>query len=140
MFAGLQRPYDAGEGLELLLLGAEKWLRLEERDHLGEEVIPVPHDEHQTGVTVAAMVLSYPSAAESQLDQVEDLTPLGVLADVKFRYESPTDPRARISLDGDVEGTFSVDVTRNVGIQSFLLIDRTCRIFTVHCPKGIQPL
>ena len=38
-----------------------------------------------------------------ELDQVEDLTPLGVLTDVELRHELPTDSCTRVPLDGDVE-------------------------------------
>ena len=68
-------------------------------------------------------------------DTAKDLPAVSALADMELRYELPTDSRTRVPLNGDVEGPFSVDVTRNVGIQPFLLIDRTCRIVTAHCPR-----
>ena len=81
------------------------------------------------------MVLAYPSAAKPSHYQVKDLTPLWILADMELRDELPSGPRPGIPLDGDVERPFSVDVTRNVGIQPFLLIDRTCRIVTAHVQR-----
>src|SRR6266498_4333920 len=78
------------------------------------------------------MVIADSPAAETELDQVQDLTALGVLAYVKLRDELPTGPRPRVPLHGDVKRSFSIDITCNVGIQPFLLIDRTRGIVTAH--------
>jgi hypothetical protein len=129
------RPHDTSEGTEVLLLATQKGIRFEEGDHIPQEIITTADDEHESRVRRAAMVLLDPSTAEAVLNEVEDLTPLRVLADMELRHELPTDPRARISLNGNVEGSFSIDVARNVGIQPFLLVDRTCRIVTAHVGK-----
>ena len=71
------------------------------------------------------MVLSYVAAPETLSDQVQDLTTFGYLTHVKLRNQLPSERRARIALDGDVERPFPVDKASNVGIQPFLLIDRT---------------
>ena len=121
------------------MLGAQKWLRFEEGNDPFKQVITTADDEHQAGVLRAAVVRLDPSTAQAQLDQVEDLTPLRILTDVKLWYELPTGSRTEVLLDGDVKRAFSVDVARDVGIQSFLLIDRTCRIVTVHSPRVTTP-
>jgi hypothetical protein len=122
---GSHRPNDVGESVEVPLLAAQKGIRLEERDYLTQEIGSIANDEHESRVLRSAMVLLDPSAAQPVLDEVEDLTPLRVLADMELRHELPTNPRARIPLDGNVEGSFSIDVARDVGIQPFLLVDRT---------------
>ena len=129
------RPNDPSEHEEVLLLRAQEGLRLEERDDLPKEILTSPHDVDKCPVARPAMILSYPSAADPFADQVEDLTPLRALTDMELRHELPTGPRARVPLDGHVEGSFSVDVARDVGIQPFLLIGRTRRIFTAHARK-----
>ena len=49
------------------------------------------------------MVLADVSTAEVSTDEVKDLAPLGILADVKLRHELPTDPSARITLNSHVK-------------------------------------
>jgi hypothetical protein len=137
VLTSIHRSNNSGEDEEVLLLTAQKRLRLEEGNHLCQEIAPFPDHEHQSGVLRSAMVLAYPSAAEPSQYQVQDLTPLRILADMELRNELPLGPRPRIPLDGDVKRPFSVDVTRNVGIQPFLLIDRTCRIVTAHVQRVI---
>ena len=78
------------------------------------------------------MVLTNLTAAKATSDEVEDLTPFAVLADSELRYQLPTGPGACVPTDRYVERTFSIDETRNVCIQPFLLIVRTGWIFTVH--------
>jgi len=129
------RSDDTGEGQEVLQLAAHEWLRLEEGDHLRHQVIPIPDHEHQWRVRGAVMVLPDPSTAEPLPDQVKYLPAFRILADVELWNELPTNPRPRIPLNGDVEWPFSVDVSRNVGIQPFLLIDRTRRFVTSHVGK-----
>jgi hypothetical protein len=134
MFAPRQRLHDGGEGHELLLLCAQERMSFEERNDPGKKIIPVADDVHQGGVGRSAVVRLYPSTAKPTLDQVENLTTLGVLTDVELRNELPTGSRRRVPLNGDVKRTFSVDVARNVGIQPFLLIDRTRCVVTFHAP------
>jgi hypothetical protein len=126
------RPHDSSEDMEVLLLAAQEGIRVEEGNHLPQEIGSIAHDEHESRVPRSAMVLLDPSTAQAKLDEVEDLTSLRILAYVELRHELPTGPRARISLDGNVEGTFSIDVARDVGIQPFLLVYRTCCIVTAH--------
>ncbi len=71
------------------------------------------------------MVLPDAAAAEASRSQVEDLTALRVLADMELRDELPAGNRRCVPLYGDVERSLPVDETRDVGIQPFLLIDRT---------------
>ena len=126
------RSHDTSEDEKVFVLGAQKRLRFEEGDDPFEQVITTADDEHQAGVLRAAVVLTDPSAAEPPGDQVEDLTTLRRLADMELRHELPTGSRTRVPLDGYVERPFSIHEACNVGIQPFLLIVRTDRIFTAH--------
>ena len=47
---GSHRPHDAGEDEELVLLGTEEGLRLEEGNDPMKKVITVPDHVHQAGV------------------------------------------------------------------------------------------
>jgi hypothetical protein len=78
------------------------------------------------------MVLTNLAAAEATGDEVEDLAPLAVLADPELWYQLPTGPGACIPTDRYVKRTFSINETRNIRIQPFLLIVRTGWIFTAH--------
>ena len=78
------------------------------------------------------MVLTNLTAAKATGDEIEDLTPFTVLAYAELRYQLPTGPGACVPTDCYVERTFSIDETRNIRIQPFLLIVRTGWIFTVH--------
>ena len=78
------------------------------------------------------MVLTNLTAAEPAGDEVEDLTPFDVLADSELRDQLPTGSGAVVPTDRYVKRTFSIDETRNIRIQPFLLIVRTGWIFTAH--------
>src|SRR5713101_1693576 len=80
------------------------------------------------------MVLLDPAAAEPLPYQVENLPSFSVLTHMKLRYELPAGPGVLVPLNSYMKRTFSVDVTRYIGIQPFLLIVRTARIVTVHGP------
>jgi hypothetical protein len=47
VLASVHRTDDAGEDEEVLLFAAQKGLRLEERNHLSQEIVPIADDEHQ---------------------------------------------------------------------------------------------
>jgi hypothetical protein len=70
------------------------------------------------------VVLTDSTAAEPLPDQVEDLTSFGILAHVELGNELRPVPAPRTPLYGNVERSFSIDVSRYVGVQPFLLIDR----------------
>jgi hypothetical protein len=126
------RPDDAGECREVLTLRAQKGLSFEERNDPRQQVVPLADDQHQRGVVASPKVLANPSAAEALLDEVEDLTPFCVLADVELWNQLPSQCGAGIPADRHMERSFSVDEARDVGIQPFLLIVRTGWIFTAH--------
>jgi len=109
-------------------------LRLEEWDDPRQEVFPSTNHEHQRSVRTRSMVLTNLSAAKATGDEVKDLAPFEVLADPELRYQLPTGSGACVPTDRYVERTFSIDETRNVCIQPFLLIVRTGWIFTAHAP------
>ncbi len=78
------------------------------------------------------MILSDPSATKPFDDQVQDLSALRILAHMELGNELPSESGARIPLNGNMKRAFSIDITCDVGIQPFLLIVRTGRIFTAH--------
>ena len=115
--------HDGGELLEVRMLRGENWVSFEEWNHSFEQVVEIAHDEHES--TIPTAVRSKASATESLLDQLEHLSPVAVLADVELRNELKPDTTGRLALHRDREAAFSIDVTRDVAIQPFLLIVRT---------------
>jgi hypothetical protein len=135
VLAPLHRSHDEGEGLELPLFCAQKGVRFEEGDDPGQKVGSLSNHVYQRRVRGTGMIRPNPSAAEPPQDQVKDLTPLGTLTDVELRDELPAGNRRCVPLDCDVERSLPVDETRDVSIQPFLLIGRTCRIVTAHAGR-----
>ena len=97
--------------------------------------------ESAAGEVSGSVVAEDPTPVQSQATAVraavaraleEDLTPLGVLADMELWYQLPTGSGARAPTDRYVKRTFSIDETRDIRIQPFLLIVRTGWIFTAH--------
>ena len=80
------------------------------------------------------MVLLNPATTQSLPYQIENLPSFGVLTHMKLRHELPAGPGVPVPLYSHMKRSFSVDVTRYIGIQPFLLIVRTARIVTVHGP------
>jgi hypothetical protein len=120
---------DCGERVDVRLLCREQGVTFEEWDDTVEEVAAPTHHEDQR--SIASTVRSDGSAAKPLPDQLENLCPVAVLADMKLRYELKPDATARIALHRDREASFSVDVTRDVAIQPFLLIVRTRHVVTI---------
>ena len=120
---------DGGEFLELHLLGRENRVALEERNHALEQVVAIAHDEDECSITFA--VRSDVAATKSPTDQLQHLSPVTVLADMKLRNQLKPDATGRVALHRDREASFSVDVTRDVAIQPFLLIVRTRHVVTI---------
>ena len=136
MHATLHRPNDPGERDDLVLLAAHKGVAFEEGDHPLEEVLPPPNDQHIGVIVRLPMVLPERAAANALSDQVQYPDPSGVLAHAELRHELPTASRTWVPLQRNVKAAFSVDKSRDVGIQSFLLINRTCRIVTAPLTHG----
>src|SRR5262249_8751473 len=120
--------HDRRELLEVRSLRGENGVAFEERDHALDQVAPIAHDQYEG--TITAAVRSDATASEPFLDQSEDLSPVAVLADVEFRNQLKPDTTCRIALHRDRKAAFSVDVTRDVAIQPFLLIVRTRHVVT----------
>jgi hypothetical protein len=80
------------------------------------------------------MVLSDPTTAQPLLYQVKNLPSIRRSDSHELRYELPAGARAPVSLYSYMKRSFSIDVTRSIRIQPFLLIARTTRIVTVHSP------
>ena len=78
------------------------------------------------------MVLTNLAAAEALGDEIEDLTPFTVLADVELRQELPAEPCTAVAAHRYVKRAFSVDEPRDIRVQPFLLIVRTRHIVTVR--------
>ena len=135
VLTSVHRSHDGRKGLELLLLRTQKAVRLEEWDDPGQKVGSFPNHVHKCRVQGPGVIAPDPATAEPQSDQVQDLTTLLVLADAELRDELPAGSRRCVPLNGDVERSLPVDETRDVSIQPFLLIGRTCRIVTAHDGK-----
>ncbi len=90
--------------------------------------MPIQHDEHECPITFAVRPDS--AATQSLLDQTEYLSSVTVLADMELRNQLKPDATGRVALHRDREASFSVDVTRDVAIQPFLLIVRTRHVVT----------
>ena len=68
------------------------------------------------------------------LCHVQDLDSSLVLTYSKLRHELPSASCARVPLDRHVKTSFSVYESGYVRLQPFLLIGRTCHIFTTLHP------
>ena len=90
-----------------------------------KEILSASNNQHVRVVIRAFVVLTQQSAANRLPSQVKNLDSTDILTDSKLWHELPTDSRARISLNRDVETTFSIDKPGYVRLQPFLLIDRT---------------
>ena len=72
------------------------------------------------------------------LQENQNRSSFGILADVKLGHELPAESRGRIALDSDVEGSFPVDITSEVVVQSFLLIARRDQLRITHLSDCYQ--
>jgi hypothetical protein len=127
------RSHDAGELLKVRRLAGEKRGLLEERNNRLQQIDPPSHHEDNRTI-LFAIWLDVTATAEAGLDQLENLSPVTVLADVELGHKLKTSPARRIPVHDDREASFSVDIAGNVAVQPFLLIVRTRHIFTV--PRG----
>ena len=86
------------------------------------------NDEHQRLVALAIRL----DVATTQpiAYQLENLSPVAVLADVELWNELKPDTARSVVLHRDREASFSVYVTRDVAVQPFLLIVRTRHVVT----------
>ena len=130
---GIHCADDRGELLEVLLLRGQQRRGLEERDDTLEQVDALSHDEHDRSVS-ASVRLDVAAIAKPPADDLQHLSPVAVLADMEFGYQLIAGLARRIPVYDDREASFSIDVTRDVAIQPFLLIVRTRHIVTV--PSG----
>ena len=125
MLAFGHRTHNVGEDLDFSLFGRDERLGLEEWDHPVQQVNAASDDEHQRGVPRPCVVGLDPTAAKPSLQCVEDAPALRRLADVELWNELPSDPRASVALQRNVERALAVNETGEIRIQPFLLIDRT---------------
>ncbi len=128
MVAESELTHDAGELLEVLLLRREQRIALEERNDALEQVFAVTHHEDECSIALAVRLDV--AAPESSANQLEHLSPVAVLADVELRDKLKPDSTGAIALHRNREASFSVDVTRDVAVQPFLLIVRTRHVVT----------
>src|SRR5438128_1024683 len=124
MLASRHRVNDGAKREVLGLLCTQEGLAVEEGDDSLHEVVPVTHHQHQGGVARTAVVLPDATAAEPLLEEIQDLPPLRVLADVELRHELPTNSCARVPLHCYVKRAFAIDEACKIRIQPFLLIVR----------------
>ena len=89
----------------------------------------VTYHENERSITFA--VRPDAAATEPRTDELEDLGPVTVLADLELRNELKSDATGRVALHRDREASFSVNITRDVAIQPFLLIVRTRHVVTI---------
>jgi hypothetical protein len=125
MFACFHPANYAGEAFKLLVLATHKRIALEEGNHSLQEIIPLSDDQHQSVVIRATMVLADAPTADLPLDEVGNLSPYDILTDPELGSKLPTNPASWVALNCYVKTTFTIDETRNVRVQPFLLIDRT---------------
>ena len=126
------RQHDVAKGEELLVLGAQEGLAFEEGDDRSKQIRPPAHDVHQRGVRRAPVIGSDRAAAKPLEQEVEDLSPFGVLAYVELRHQLKSSLGARVPLQRYMERAFAIDEASEIRIQPFLLIVRTGQIVTVH--------
>ena len=129
MVAESHAPDDTGEYLEIHPLRREEGTSLEERKDALEQRLAVSHHEHQCPI-VPAVRLDV-ATAEPVAYQLQYLSPVAVLADVELRNQLKPDAARPIPLHRYGKASFSVDVSRYVAIESFLLIVRTRHVVTI---------
>jgi hypothetical protein len=120
---------DAGELLEVRMLRRQERDALEERNDGFEECTSFSDDEHNRSIPLA--VRFDVAATQPLTDQLENLSPIAILADVELRDELESDAARGVALHRYREASFSVDVTRDVAVQPFLLIVRTRHVVTI---------
>src|SRR6266436_3844475 len=123
MVAESKLPNDRRELLEVRVFRREDWVLFEEWNDAFEQVFAVSHHENECPITLA--VRPDAAATEPRTDELENLGPVTVLADMELRYELKSDATGRVAFHRDREASFSVYITRDVAIQPFLLIVRT---------------
>jgi hypothetical protein len=122
-------PHDERELLEVRMLRGEQRITFEEGNDTLEQVLALAH--HKDERPIASAVGPDRAASESLLDQLEHLSPVAVLADMKLGNELKSDATRRIALHRNRETSFSVYETRDIAIQPFLLIVRTRHVVTI---------
>ncbi len=95
-----------------------------------EVIRPSTDDQHIRVIVRPSVVLSDRSTTNLPPYQVKNLESSDVLTDAELWDELPTATRTGVPLDRHMKTTFSVYKPRDIRVQPFLLIDRTCRIFT----------
>jgi hypothetical protein len=93
-----------------------------------EQILAVAHHEDERSITSAVRLDV--AATQPLVNQLEHLCPVAVLADMELRYQLKTDAAGAIPLHRNRKASFSIDVTRDVTVQPFLLIVRTRHVVT----------
>ena len=128
MVSERQLPDDLSKRLDVCLLRREQRVRFEEWDDAFEKVVPFTDDIYDCAILQAIRPDS--AATESIPDQLENLSPVTVLADMELRNKLKPEATRCVALNRHREASFSVDVTRDVTVQPFLLIVRTRHVVT----------
>ena len=120
--------HDTGELLEVRTLRRDKWDAFEERNHGFEQCSSFANDVHECSIPLAVRLDV--ATTEPFVYQLEHLSPVAVLTDMKLGHKLKPDAACSIALHRDREASFSVDVSRDVAVQPFLLIVRTRHVVT----------
>lgn len=121
--------HDVGELLKVHPLRGEQGASLEEGEDAFEEVRAITNHEDQRPIALAVRLDV--ATPKPRADQLENLSPIAVLADMELWNELKPDAAGAIALHRDREAAFSVDVPCDVAIQPFLLIVRTRHVLTI---------
>jgi hypothetical protein len=102
---------------------------LEERNHFVKEAWPVLYDTNHD--LVGHSVRTNAPAPEYLLYQAQYLSTFATLGDAELRHQLKSWPAAGVASNAYGEAPLSVDVTRDVAVQPFLLIVRARHVVTI---------
>ena len=120
---------DVSELAKVRLLRRKDRDAFEERNDALEKRLTLTNYEHQRLIMLAIRLDV--ATAEPVANQLENLSPVTVLADMELRNELKPDATRTVSLHRDREASFSVHVPCDVAVQPFLLIVRTRHVVTI---------
>ena len=125
---------DPGELLKICPLGGAQLILAKERHHLRHQVGAVSYHQDVGFVAGVSVIRLEISTSENAANQLEYMLITVVLRDMELRNHLPLPSRARISLNRDMEASFTVDEPSGVVADRFvwpsLLIACTHHIVT----------
>ena len=96
-----------------------------------DQVCPSTHDVDH-GTVLSSVGLDVAATPKPPPDQLENLAPVAVLADMELRNQLKAGTAGGVTVDGDCKAALTIHIARDVTIQPFLLIVRTRHIFTLQ--------